>query len=53
VTDFIPIDDPDDPRIAAYRHIRERDLVGRDGQFIAEGEVVLKVLAASARHRMV
>jgi tRNA G18 (ribose-2'-O)-methylase SpoU len=53
VTRFIPIDDPDDPRIAAYRDIRERDLVGRDGQFVAEGEVVLKVLAGSARHRMV
>jgi tRNA G18 (ribose-2'-O)-methylase SpoU len=52
VTDFIPIDDPNDPRIAAYRDIRERDLVGRDGHFIAEGEVVLKVLVASARHRM-
>ena len=52
MTDFIPIDDPDDPRIAAYRDIRERDLVGRDGHFIAEGEVVLKVLVASARHRM-
>ncbi len=52
MTSFIPIDDPDDPRIAAYRDIRERDLVGRDGHFIAEGEVVLKVLVASARHRM-
>jgi tRNA G18 (ribose-2'-O)-methylase SpoU len=50
---FIPVDDPDDPRIAAYRDVRERDLVGRDGLFIAEGEVVLKVLVASARHRMV
>ena len=41
---FIPIDDPEDPRVAAYRHVRERDLVGRDGGFIAEGEVVLRVL---------
>lgn len=46
----VPIDDPQDPRIAAYREIRERDLVGRDGQFIAEGEVVLKVLLAGRRH---
>jgi tRNA G18 (ribose-2'-O)-methylase SpoU len=52
VPSFIPIDDPADPRIAAYRDVRERDLVGRDGLFIAEGEVVLKVLVASARHCM-
>lgn len=46
----IPIDDPDDPRIAAYRHIREADLVGRRGQFIAEGEVVLRLLLSQSRH---
>lgn len=43
----IEIDDPGDPRIAAYRNIRERDLVGREGRFIAEGRVVLKVLLES------
>ncbi|MFE1601812.1 TrmH family RNA methyltransferase [Methylobacterium sp. ID0610] len=42
--DPIPIDDPADPRIAAYAAIRERDLVGRQGRFVAEGEVVLRVL---------
>jgi tRNA G18 (ribose-2'-O)-methylase SpoU len=47
---IIPIESPDDERIAGFRNIRERDLVGREGQFIAEGEVVLKVLLAS-RHR--
>jgi len=41
---IIPIDDPDDPRIAPYGQVRERDLVGRRGEFIAEGEVVLNVL---------
>jgi tRNA G18 (ribose-2'-O)-methylase SpoU len=41
------ITDPDDLRIASYRHIRERDLVGRDGLFVAEGEVVLRHLVAS------
>jgi len=41
---IIPIDDPDDPRAAPYRQVRERDLVGRQGGFIAEGEVVLRVL---------
>lgn len=47
----IPIDDPDDPRIAAYRNVRERDLVGREGLFIAEGEVVLRILLQRSRHR--
>jgi tRNA G18 (ribose-2'-O)-methylase SpoU len=42
--DLVPIDDPDDPRIAAYRDVRERDLAGRAESFIAEGEVVLNVL---------
>ncbi|WP_226634479.1 TrmH family RNA methyltransferase [Brevundimonas poindexterae] len=36
----------DDPRIAAFRDVRERDLTGRDGLFIAEGEVVLNVLTS-------
>lgn len=40
------ITDPDDPRIADYRDVRERDLVGRRGLFMAEGEVVLRLLAA-------
>ena len=46
--DLIPISDPDDPRIAGYRDIRERDLVGRQGRLVAEGEVVLRSLARSA-----
>ena len=43
----IAIDDPDDPRIAGYRSIRERDLRGRDGLFVAEGTVVLDALLRS------
>ncbi len=43
---LIPITDPLDPRVAPYRDIRERDLVGRQGLFIAEGTVVLRMLAA-------
>ncbi len=39
--------EPDDPRIADYRDVRERDLVGRRGLFIAEGEVVLDRLFRS------
>lgn len=44
---IIRINDPHDPRIAEFRDIRERDLVGRHGQFIAEGTVVLRMLAAA------
>ncbi len=47
--DPIHIGDPQDPRIAIYRDIRERDLVGREGLFIAEGKVVLNVLFAARR----
>ncbi|MFC5386118.1 TrmH family RNA methyltransferase [Aquamicrobium segne] len=45
----IHIDDPCDARILAYTNIRERDLVGRQGRFIAEGKVVLDVLTATGR----
>jgi rRNA methylases len=41
------IGDPDDPRIVEFRNIRERDLTGRDNRFIAEGTVVLRMLAAA------
>jgi tRNA G18 (ribose-2'-O)-methylase SpoU len=47
---LIPIDDPADPRIEAFRQIRERDLVGRQGRFVAEGEVVLAAAVRSGRH---
>src|SRR3569832_742580 len=46
----IRVTDPADPRIAAYRQVRERDLVGREGRFIAEGVVVLEKLIAAGRH---
>ena len=41
------IERADDPRIAEFRDIRERDLTGREGRFIAEGTVVLRLLAAA------
>jgi tRNA G18 (ribose-2'-O)-methylase SpoU len=44
------IETPDDPRIAGFRDIRERDLTGRRGLFVAEGEVVLRVL--TSRHAL-
>lgn len=45
----IAITDPDDPRIEPYRAVRERDLVGRQHRFVAEGEVVLRVLLRQPR----
>ncbi len=45
----VRIHDPADPRVGAYLDIRERDLVGRQGRFIAEGKVVLDVLLGSGR----
>jgi tRNA G18 (ribose-2'-O)-methylase SpoU len=53
VARLVAIDDPDDARIAAYRDVRERDLTGREGLFIAEGEVVLNVLVRRAPQRVV
>ncbi|MBC7314446.1 MAG: RNA methyltransferase [Rhizobium sp.] len=44
---LIAIEDPADPRIAEFSQIRERDLTGRAGGFIAEGTVVLRMLAAA------
>lgn len=43
----VRIDDPADPRIAGLVSIKERDLTGRHGRFIAEGTVVLRMLAAA------
>jgi tRNA G18 (ribose-2'-O)-methylase SpoU len=45
----IAIEDPDDPRVARYRDVRERDLVGRGGRFLAEGDVVLRTLVVRSR----
>ena len=47
-TGLTRIDDPADPRIAEFRDIKERDLAGRQGRFIIEGTVVLRM--ASAAH---
>jgi tRNA G18 (ribose-2'-O)-methylase SpoU len=50
MTSPVAIDDPRDPRIAAFRDIRERDLVGREGLFVAEGEVVVRMLLQRSIH---
>ncbi|HKH01342.1 MAG TPA: RNA methyltransferase [Bradyrhizobium sp.] len=47
---FLPINDPADPRISDYLDVRECDLVGRQGRFIAEGEVVLRALLSQSRY---
>ncbi|MFS2327218.1 RNA methyltransferase [Brucella sp. H1_1004] len=47
--DFVvEITDANDVRLAAYKNIREKDLVGRQQRFIAEGKVVLNVLFSEA-----
>ena len=48
---ILPVTDPADPRISQYRDIRERDLVGREKLFIAEGRVVVNMLLGSSRFR--
>lgn len=48
---IIPVDDAADPRIEPYRDIRERDLVGRLGLFVAEGRVVIEKLVGATGHK--
>ena len=50
-TAIVRIDNPEDPRVAVFREVRERDVAGRHNGFIAEGEVVLNVLARSRLYR--
>ncbi len=47
--DPIRIEDPADPRVVAFLDIRERDLTGRQGRFVAEGKVVLDILLSGSR----
>lgn len=48
-TPLVTIHDPADPRVEPFLNVRDRDLVGRQGLFMAEGEVVLRHLIASPR----
>lgn len=43
----IPIDDPNDPRLAPYRGVRDPDLVRRQGLFLAESREVVRRLLSS------
>lgn len=47
--DPIQIESIDDPRVAAYRNVRDADLVGRRGLFLAEGELVVRALLDRGR----
>ncbi len=49
MTSIIRIADATDARIADFLNIRERDLIGRQSRFIAEGTVVLRMLLAAHR----
>ena len=44
---IIPVDSLDDPRIAPYRGLKDRDLARQGEQFIAEGDYVVRRLLAS------
>jgi len=53
MAEIVAVADPDDPRIAAYRNVRDRDLAGgHGGRFVAEGETVLAVALTAGRFRM-
>ncbi len=44
---IISMEDAADTRLDGYRDVKDRDLTGRDGLFMAEGKVVLERLFAS------
>lgn len=50
---IVAITAADDPRLRLYRNVKDRDLSGRDGLFMAEGQVVLERLFASPLCRTV
>lgn len=48
----VPISTIDDPRVAAYADVRDRDLRGREDAFIVESENVVRVLLERGRYRV-
>ena len=46
------IEDPEDPRLADYREIRDAERRRRDGTFIAEGRQVVRRLLEARRYRV-
>ena len=49
---LISISDPADPRLEPFRDVKERDLIGRRGLFLAEGEVVVRQMLRAGRHSL-
>jgi tRNA G18 (ribose-2'-O)-methylase SpoU len=49
---LVRLDDPGDPALAPYTSMRERDLV-KGSRFVAEGEVVVRVLVKDSPMRVV
>lgn len=47
--ELVYVDHADHPGLQPYTAVRERDLVGRQGLFIAEGEVVVRVLVLRSK----
>jgi tRNA G18 (ribose-2'-O)-methylase SpoU len=47
-----PIADPDDPRIAVYRDLKDADARSRLGVFVAEGRFVVRTLLSGSRFRV-
>jgi len=48
----LTIEDPEDPRLADYREIRDAERRLRDGTFIAEGRQVVRRLLSVGRYRV-
>jgi tRNA G18 (ribose-2'-O)-methylase SpoU len=46
-SNILRLDSLDDPRVAAYRNLKDREVARQGGQFIAEGELVVRRLLAS------
>jgi len=44
---MIPIESLDDPRVALYRNLKDRELAAEGGRFMAEGEFIFRRLLAS------
>lgn len=48
---LVPVDRAEDPALDPYVRLRDRDLARNDGLFVAEGEVVVRVLASTRQTR--
>jgi len=46
------VDDCADPRVFDYLDVRDRDLVGRKGAFMAEGRLIVRTLLTASRFRV-